>query len=63
MPIHLKNLLTLSSIPGVRIIPPLLNYYQGVKTVAELERQLAARFLLPFGLRTPDFRQWEGGRQ
>lgn len=58
--IHLENMLKLSRIPGVRIMPPLLSYYQGAKTVAELEVQLAARWLRAFGLEAPELRSWTG---
>lgn len=59
--IHLENMLKLARIPGVRIMPPLINWYQGVKTIEELEEQLAARFISPFGLECDDFRPWTGG--
>lgn len=60
--IHLENMLKLSRIPNVRIMPPVLSYYQGVKTIGELEIQLAARWLRAFGLRAGEFRPWAGSR-
>lgn len=57
-PIHLKNLLELSRLPGVRIILPVLNNYQHVVLVEELERQIALKLLTHLGLESPDYRRW-----
>lgn len=58
--IHLENMLRVVRNPGVRIMPPCINDYQGNKTIAELEYQIAARYLRVFGLRVPDMKTWTG---
>lgn len=57
-PIHLKNLLFLSEI-GVRILPPVIPYYAGARTVEELTRQIAGRCLAEFGIDCPGFVRWK----
>jgi len=61
-PIHLENLLKLSRFPGVRILPPLVNNYQRVATVAELERQIALKLVSCLGFESEDLIRWESGR-
>lgn len=57
-PIHLNNLLTLSRLSGVKIIPPVINNYQHVKTIEELQIQIAYKLLDCFGLECPQYRRW-----
>ncbi len=57
-PIHLENMLKLSRIPGVFIMPPLLTYYHEPESIADMERQIVGRLLQPFGIETEDFRRW-----
>lgn len=58
--IHLENMLRLSKIPGVRLMPPLLNRYQGVQTLDELEFQLACRYVDALAFEVPALRRWSG---
>lgn len=46
--IHLRNLYELSQM-GAVILPPMLNYYCGAKTLEEMTRQAACRVLDQFG--------------
>ncbi|MCD8363787.1 MAG: UbiX family flavin prenyltransferase [Lachnospiraceae bacterium] len=56
--IHLENMLKLSRIPGVFLMPPVLTYYHNPGSLAEMERQIVGRLLQPFGIETEDFRRW-----
>ena len=57
-PIHLENLLKLSRLPGVKIVPPLVNNYQHVTTVAQLERQIALKLTEYLGFECEDRIRW-----
>ena len=57
--IHLRNLAYLSGLQNVHIIPPMLTYYTNAKTLEEMENQICARLLLPFGIRSENFKRWE----
>ena len=59
-PIHLRNLAELSRMPGVRIIPPMMTFYQRPETIDDMVRHMAARLLEPFGIETEGYRRWEG---
>ncbi|MCD8001488.1 MAG: UbiX family flavin prenyltransferase [Oscillospiraceae bacterium] len=60
--IHLRNLLELSALPGVRIMPLMLTFYQRPESLDEMIYQTAARLLEPFGVKAPDYRRWTGLR-
>lgn len=57
-PIHLENLLKLSRLPGVKIVPPLVNNYQQLTTVTELERQIALKLIEYLGFECEDRIRW-----
>ena len=59
-PIHLRNLAELSRMPGVRIIPPMMTFYQRPETIDDMVRHMAARLLEPFGIETEGYRRWKG---
>lgn len=59
-PIHLRNLKELSSIPGVRIVPPMMTFYHKPKTIDEMTYHIAARLLEPFGIEAKEYRRWNG---
>lgn len=58
-PIHLKNLSYLSTLPTVSIIPPMLAYYSGQSTVADMEDHVIGKIFLLLGLDYEAFRQWD----
>ena len=59
--VHLENLLKLSQ-RGIRIVPPMPNFYKRPKTVAEVADFIAARVLVAAGLSdaVDDAQQWQG---
>ena len=57
--IHLRNLYELSQM-GAIILPPMLNYYCGAKTLEEMTRQVAGRVLDQFGCAGDALMRWEG---
>ena len=58
--IHLRNLSTLAGIPGVRIIPPMMTFYNHPETIDDMVYHIAAKLLEPFGIETASYRRWEG---
>ncbi|HEY1015424.1 MAG TPA: UbiX family flavin prenyltransferase [Herpetosiphonaceae bacterium] len=60
-PIHLENLLRLAQ-RGVRIVPPMPNFYQRPTTVAEVVDFVAARALVALGVASEldAGQQWQG---
>lgn len=58
-PIHLENMLKLSRIPGVFLMPPVLSYYHAPESIADMEGQIVGRLLQPFGIETEGLRRWE----
>lgn len=59
-PIHLRNMQELSMISGVRIIPPMMEFYTRPQTVEEMIYHAAARLVAPFGIEAAGFQRWEG---
>ena len=57
-PIHLRNLQELAAI-GVRIIPPMISYYQGFTTIEEWTDSFAERLLVALGLGGNAY-EWRG---
>lgn len=57
--IHLRNLYELSQM-GAVILPPMLNYYCGAKTLEEMTRQVASRALDQFDCAGDALARWEG---
>lgn len=58
--IHLRNLSTLSAVPGVRIIPPMLTYYHRPKTIEEMTYHIAVKLVEPFGIEAKAYHRWNG---
>ena len=57
--IHLRNLEALATVPGVRIVPPLLSYYHKPKSLADMEDHIIGKILQQFGIISPTFQPWE----
>lgn len=60
-PVHLQNLLTLAQ-RGIRIVPPMPNFYQRPATMAEVVDFVAARVLVALGVADAldEPQQWQG---
>lgn len=59
-PVHLRNMSELSMIPNVRIMPPIIPYYNHPKSVEDITRGIAARLLEPFGIQSDNLKRWNG---
>ena len=59
-PIHLRNLMELSIIPGVRIVPPILTFYHRPESIDEMVYHVAAKLVEPFGIEAKEYRRWSG---
>jgi 4-hydroxy-3-polyprenylbenzoate decarboxylase len=57
-PIHLQNMLTLSRM-GVRIMPPMMNFYNGAQSLDAQVDAFCERLLMQFGLSTSAY-EWPG---
>ena len=57
-PIHLKNLHELSAM-GIRIVPPMVSFYQGYKTIEEWTNNFVERLLGMIGLQN-SMQVWNG---
>ena len=57
-PIHLRNLQELGKI-GVRIIPPMISYYQGYKTIEDWTNNFVERLLEKLGIQN-NVKAWDG---
>ncbi|MBM6855857.1 UbiX family flavin prenyltransferase [Mediterraneibacter glycyrrhizinilyticus] len=58
--IHLRNLNTLAGIPGVRIIPPMMTFYNHPETIEDMTYHIAAKLLEPFGIEAAEYKRWNG---
>ena len=58
--IHLQNLLELSRIPGVRLLPQMMTFSHRPKTIEEMTYHLAAKLVEPFGIEAKEYRRWTG---
>ena len=58
--IHLRNMHELSQIQGVRIIPPMMTFYNLPKDINEMMYHIAAKLLEPFGIEAKEYRRWTG---
>ena len=59
-PIHLRNLSTLSALPTVCVMPPMMTYYHHPQTIEDMEDQLIGKIFDRFGLDYPPFERWNG---
>jgi 4-hydroxy-3-polyprenylbenzoate decarboxylase len=58
--IHLRNLHELSQIPGVRIIPPMMTFYNLPESMDDMIYHIAAKLLEPFGVEAKEYCRWKG---
>lgn len=58
--IHLRNLYELSKIQNVKIVPPMLVFYQKPETIDDIVNHIVARILEPFGIEMEGYRRWKG---
>lgn len=56
--IHLRNMHELSLVNGVHIIPPMMTFYHGPKSIEEMVYHTAAKLLEPFGIEAKQYRRW-----
>ncbi|MCC8043956.1 MAG: UbiX family flavin prenyltransferase [Clostridiales bacterium] len=62
--IHLENMLAVSRLHNVFVMPPLMTYYMngssGLEpiTVSDMERHMVGKMLQPFGIEMEGFRRW-----
>ena len=61
-PIHLKNLTYLSTLPTVSIVPPMLTYYSGQQTVADMEDHIIGKIFNLIGLTHTPFAPWTSSK-
>lgn len=59
-PIHLRNMQELSMIPGIRIMPLMMTFYNKPVTIDEMVTHMAGKLLEPFGIEVKNYRRWEG---
>ncbi len=57
--IHLKNMLSLSKLQNVTILPPVLTYYNQPVTLEDMERQLVGKMLACLDIEMQDFQEWQ----
>ena len=58
--IHLENMRELSLLPHVKIVPPMMTFYNRPKSIEAMVRAFAARLLLSFGIRHEEHKEWNG---
>ncbi|MEF2846190.1 MAG: UbiX family flavin prenyltransferase [Eggerthellaceae bacterium] len=58
--IHLRNLESLASIPGVSILPPMMTYYHHPKSIEDMEDQIIGKIFDRFDLDYPPLSRWKG---
>lgn len=58
--IHLRNLYELSKITGVKIVPPMLVFYNKPESIDDMITHVVARILEPFDIEVEDYRRWKG---
>lgn len=57
--VHLRNLKEAADL-GCAIIPPMLTFYNGPKTVEDMIHHVVGKVLLQFGITYDKFRAWDG---
>ncbi len=58
--IHLRNLFELSQMAGVRIVPPMLTFYNKPEEIGDMVYHIAAKLVEPFGIHAEKYCRWEG---
>lgn len=56
--IHLKNLTKLSKLQNLYIVPPVLSYYNELKTIKDMEIHLIGKILDIFDIDLKEFKRW-----
>ena len=59
--IHLRNM-SLAAEAGCVIIPPMLTFYNGSKSVDDMINHALGKALMQFGIVLPGFQSWRGDR-
>ena len=59
--IHLRNM-SLAAEAGCVIVPPMLTFYNGSKSVDDMINHALGKALMQFGIVPPGFQSWRGGR-
>lgn len=58
--IHLRNMYELSKIPGIRIIPPMMTFYNKPKSMEDMIYHIGAKLVEPFGIEAEKYQRWNG---
>ncbi|BEU87752.1 UbiX family flavin prenyltransferase [Selenomonas sp. TAMA-11512] len=58
--IHLRNMQELALLSNVKIMPPMMTFYNRPDSIDEMVKAFAARLLLPFGIKHQEHREWTG---
>lgn len=58
--IHLRNM-SLAAEAGCVIVPPMLTFYNGSRSVEEMVDHALGKALMQFGITPSGFRSWQGG--
>ena len=61
--IHVDNMARLVRVPGVRIMPPLLTFYNGARSIDDMVHHIACKALDVFGIEAAGYRRWCEGTQ
>lgn len=57
--IHMKNMLELSKISSIHIMPPMLTYYNHPETIEDMEIHIIGKILKKFQISIPNFKPWK----
>lgn len=57
--IHLRNMYELSIISGVRIIPPMMTFYNLPEKIDDMIYHTAAKLVEPFGIEAKEYKRWK----
>lgn len=58
--IHLRNLHEVSKLPGVRIVPPMMTFYNHPESLEDMTDHIAAKLVEPFGIESDRYCRWNG---
>lgn len=58
-PIHLENLTKLSKLQNVFIVPPVLSYYNDLKTLDDMQIHIIGKILSLFDIDIKEFKRWK----
>lgn len=59
-PIHLRNMYELSKLHEVRIIPPMMTFYNQPENIDDMVSHIAAKLVECFGIYPKEYRRWNG---